>query len=300
MRMSTKIKYNHDRIYYLVCYVVVLLLTLIVLYPVVYVVSSSFSNADSVAQGKVWLWPVDIDLTAYKTILHQKRVWIGYKNTVIYTVTGTLLNLAVTLACAYPLARKNLRGRGPIMFLFSFTMLFSGGMIPNYILVRSLGILNTRLSIILPGAMSVYNMIVCRTFIESNIPDEMLEAAQIDGCNDAQFFFRMVLPLSKAVIAVLALWYGVAHWNSYFNAFLYLRDSDLYPLQLFLREILSQSAQIGESGELVENVAGEKSQYLYVALKYCVIVVSSAPLMCVYPFVQKYFQKGVMIGSVKG
>ena len=186
------------------------------------------------------------------------------------------------------------------MFLFSFTMLFSGGMIPSYILVRELGLLNTRMSLILPGAMSVYNMIVCRTFIESNIPDEMLEAAQIDGCNDIQFFFRMVLPLSKAILAVLALWYGVGHWNSYFNAFLYLSDSELYPLQIFLREILVQSAQMGESAEEVMETVVTKSQYLYVTMKYCIIVVSSLPLFCVYPFVQKYFQKGVMVGSVKG
>jgi len=296
----TKIKYNHDRAYYIVCYTVIILLTLAVLYPIIYILSSSFSYPDAVVQGKVWLWPVDIDLTAYEMILQQKRVWNGYKNTIIYTVGGTLINLTTTLACAYPMARKNLRGRSAIMFLFSFTMLFSGGMIPSYILVRELGLLNTRWSIVLPGAMSVYNMIVCRTFIESNIPNEMLEAAQIDGCNDVQFFFRMVLPLSKAIIAVLALWYGVAHWNSYFSAFLYLSDSELYPLQIYLRETLVESTKITPTDDLSGVLEEQTSKYLYVTMRYAIIVVSSVPLFCVYPFVQKYFQKGVMIGSVKG
>lgn len=296
MKKSTKIKNRQDRVFYFFCYTIVTILTLLVLYPIVYIISASFSNSDMVVQGKVWLWPVKPTLKAYEIILNRPQIWTGYKNTIIYTVTGTLLNVAITLLCAYPMARKNLRGRGAIMFIFSFTMMFSGGMIPTYILVRNLHIMNTRWSIILPGAMSVYNMIVCRTFIENNIPDEMLEAAQIDGCSNTQFFFRMVLPLSKAIIAVLTLWYGVAHWNSYFNAFLYLREQDLYPLQIFLKEILIQSEQLG--GEDMIDV--ENMSTIYVTLKYCVIVVSSVPLFCVYPFVQKHFQKGVMVGSVKG
>lgn len=295
MKKTAKIKNNQDRVYYAFCYTVICILTLIVMYPIIYIISSSFSSPNRVVQGDVWLWPVDITTLVYENVLTNERVWLGYKNTIIYTVSGTVLNLVVTLACAYPLARKNLRGRGPFMFLFSFTMLFSGGMIPNYILVRSLGLLNTRWSIILPGAMSVYNMIVCRTFIESNIPDEMLEATQIDGCNDFQFFFRMVLPLSKAIIAVLTLWYGVAHWNSYFNAFLYLKDKDLYPLQIFLKEILVTSAMMLEDG-----TSSGESQYIFMTMRYAIIVVSSIPLFCVYPFVQKHFQKGVMVGSVKG
>ena len=296
MKTSTNIKNKQDRWFYVFCYTVVTILTLLVLYPVIYIVSASFSNSDMVVQGKVWLWPVDFSLQAYEIILKRPQIWNGYKNTIIYTVAGTLLNVAITLMCAYPMARKNLRGRGMIMFIFTFTMMFSGGMIPNYILVRELGIMNTRWSVILPGAMSVYNMIVCRTFIENNIPDEMLEAAQIDGCSNTQFFFKMVLPLSKAIIAVLTLWYGVSHWNAYFNAFLYLRDQELYPLQIFLKEILIQSEQLGGDDIIdVENIST-----IYVTLKYCIIVVSSAPLFCVYPFVQKHFQKGVMVGSVKG
>lgn len=302
MKKKTKIKYNRDRFYYAFCYTVVTILTILVLYPIIYIISASFSNPDVVIHGGVWLWPVDIDFTAYKFVLEQPRVWSGYVNTIFYTVAGTFVNLLVTIACAYPLARKNLRGRGPIMFIFSFTMLFSGGMIPNYILVRELGMIDTRWAMILPGAMSVYNMIVCRTFIQTNIPDEMLEAAQIDGCSDLQFLFRMVLPLSKSIIAVLTLWYGVSHWNAYFNAFMYLNSEELYPLQIFLKEILVQSKRISQQEDemLTFSEREHYSEYLYVTLKYCIIMVSTLPLFCVYPFVQKHFQKGVMIGSVKG
>ena len=293
---STKIENRQDRWFYVFCYALVTILTLVVLYPVVYIISASFSNSDMVAQGKVWLWPVDATLDAYRIIMKRPEIWNGYKNTIIYTVTGTLINVAITLMCAYPMARKNLRGRSAIMFFFTFTMMFSGGMIPNYMLVKNLGFMNTRWAVILPGAMSVYNMIVCRTFIQSNIPDEMLEAAQIDGCSNTQFFFQMILPLSKAIIAVLTLWYGVSHWNAYFNAFLYLRNRDLYPLQIFLKDILIQSEQLGG-----ENLTGvDNVSTIYVTLKYCIIVISTAPLFCVYPFVQKHFQKGVMVGSVKG
>lgn len=287
---------NQDRLFYFLCYALITVLTLCVLYPVVYVVSASISDSDMVAQGKVWLWPVDITLEAYKNVLQRSDIWQGYLNTIFYTVSGTLLNVALTLMCAYPMARKNLKGRSAIMFFFSFTMLFSGGIIPTYILVKGIGILNTRWALILPGAMSVYNMIVCRTFIETNIPTEMLEAAQIDGCSNTQFFFQMVLPLSKSIIAVLVLWYGVAHWNAYFDAFIYLRDTSLYPLQIWLRDVLVQSEALANSDTMVE----VNSATIYITLKYSIIVVSSLPLFCVYPFVQKHFQKGVMIGSVKG
>lgn len=278
---------------YLFCYTVVTILTLIVLYPVVFIIAASVSNSNMVIQGQVWLWPKEFTLRAYELVLERPQIWTGYRNTILYTAGGTLINLVITLMCAYPMARKNLPGRNIIMFIFSFTMMFSGGMIPTYMLVKNLGIMNTYWSIVLPGAMSVYNMIVCRTFIETNIPGEMLEAAQIDGCNNTQFFFQMVLPLSKAIIAVLALWYDVAHWNAYFNAFLYLRESDKYPLQIFLKEILVQSERMG-GADMVEQST------IYETLKYSVIVISTAPLFCVYPFVQKYFQEGVMVLGVKG
>ena len=216
---------NSDKVFYTVIGIVMFILTIIVLSPVIYIISASFSSSVAVTEGRVWLWPVDFSLEAYKAVFEYKDLWLGYRNTIFYVVVGTVMNVAVELVCAYPLARKDLWGRSAISFLFTFTMLFGGGMIPNYILVKNLGMLNTPWALLIPGLMSVYNVIVARTFIQNNIPDELLEASQIDGCNDFQFFFKMVLPLSKAIIAVLTLWHAVGHWNSYFSAFLYLRTA---------------------------------------------------------------------------
>ena len=288
---------REDKIFYFTAYGIVSFLTLLVLYPLVYVVSASFSSGVAIAGGRVWLWPVDFSLEGYKTILNYKYVWVGYRNTIFYTVCGTLINVAMTMICAYPLSRSKLRGKKYIMFLFLFTMLFGGGMIPSYILVRKLHMMNTVWALMIPGAMSVYNMIVARTYISSNIPDEMLEAAKIDGCDDIRYFFKVVLPLSKTIIAVLVMWYAVGHWNAYFNAFLYLSDKDKYPLQIFLREILLKSQMDADLISLKTTMEMRNMQHV---IKYALIVVSTAPLMCAYPFVQKYFVKGVMIGSVKG
>ena len=206
-------KSGSDRCFYMICYSVVVLCLLIVLLPMMYVLAASFSSAAAVNAGKVWLWPVDFSLKGYETVLQYKSVWIGYKNTIIYTLCGTLINVAVTMLCAYPLSRKELGGRTFFTFLFSFTMLFSGGLIPTYILIRDLRMINTVWAMLLPGAMSVYNMIIARVFIESSIPGDLLEASRLDGASDAQYFFHVVLPLSKAVIAVIALYYAVGHWN---------------------------------------------------------------------------------------
>ena len=286
-----------EQIFDIFCNSVVFVLTLLVLYPVIYVVSCSFSAPEAVSSGRVWLFPVDFSLASYRAILKYDAIWSGYKNTIIYTVVGTMINIAMTMVCAYPLSRKNLYGRKTIMLLFTFTMLFSSGMIPGYILITKLHMIDTIWALVLPGAMSVYNMIVARTFIENNISNELLEAAKIDGCNDFYYFFKMVLPLSKTIIAVLALWYAVGHWNAYFGAFLYLNDSSKYPLQIILREILVNNEV---SGEVLDLELEAQMQALKTLLKYAVIVVSSAPLMFFYPFAQKYFVKGVMIGSVKG
>lgn len=289
---------SSDKVFYTVIGIIMFILTIIVLYPIIYIISASFSSSAAVTEGRVWLWPVDFSLEAYKAVFEYKDLWLGYRNTIFYVVIGTIMNVAVELVCAYPLARKDLWGRGVISFLFTFTMLFGGGMIPNYILVKNLGMLNTPWALLIPGLMSVYNVIVARTFIQNNIPDELLEASQIDGCNDFQFFFKMVLPLSKAIIAVLTLWHAVGHWNSYFSAFLYLTDENLYPLQVFLKEILVQS---NVNTEVVGDVADAlQMQNLKQLLKYAVIVVSTVPLFAFYPFVQKHFVKGVTIGSVKG
>ena len=295
---GTHVRYSRsDKIYYGVAYTILTLLTLLVLLPMMFVVAASFSSGSAVTAGKVWLWPVNPTLYNYEAVLRYKSVWIGYRNTLFYTVAGTAINLAVTMCCAYPLARKNLKGRGLLTGLFTFTMIFSGGMIPSYLLMRDLKIINTVWVMLLPGAMSVYNMIVARTNIQNSIPEELLEASTLDGCNDTQYFFYVVLPLSKAILAVLGIWYAVGHWNSYFNAFLYLTDKNLYPLQIFLRQILLQN---NFDADLMDEDMLAQIQNLQEVLKYAIIVISTAPLMLIYPFVQKYFVKGVMIGSVKG
>ena len=287
-----------DKIFYTVSYTIVILLSLIVLYPLIFVVSCSFSSPQAVTSGQVVLLPVDFSLAGYERVLSNAKVWTGYKNTIIYTVSGTLLNVAMTMICAYPLARRNLPHRGFFTFLFSFTMLFGGGMIPTYLTIKDLGMLNTIWALIVPGAIGISQMIVARTFIQSTIPDDLLEATQIDGCSDTQFFFRFVLPLSKAVIAVIAMQYAIGHWNSYFSAFLYLFDSKKYPLQIVLRNILVMS-QI-DINDIVDPELAVAMQGMSDLLKYALIVVATVPILCAYPFVQKYFVKGVMIGSLKG
>jgi len=271
---------------------------IVVLYPILYVVSSAFSDGQAVLNGKVILWPVDISLDGFRMAFQNQFIFIGYKNSVIYTVSATVLSVFFTMVAAYPLARKNLPFRNVFMFLFTFTMFFGGGMIPTFLLIRNLGLLNTRLVLIIPPMISVYNMIVCRTFIQNSIPNDLLEAAQMDGCSNTRYFFQVVMPLSKAVIAVMVLFYGVDNWNSYFPALLYLNDRMLYPLQLFLRQILimnTVSASDFSDPDLYEKMRGTVE-----VLKYAVIVVGSLPVIVLYPFIQKHFAQGVMIGSIKG
>ena len=281
-----------------ICLIIIMsVIGVIMLYPLLVVLSTSFSAPSAVTSGKVWLFPVDFSIQGYKAVFRTKDVLIGYRNSLFYMIFGTIVNLFMTLITAYPLSRDDLVGQGIIMKLFTFTMIFSGGMIPNYLLMKDLGLLNSVWVMIIPGAISVYNMIITRTFIKSNIPKEMLEAAQIDGCSDIQYFVKMVLPLSGAVIAVITLYYAIAHWNAYFNAFMYLNDKDLYPLQIFLKNILvSNQVQadmiVDEQVQAIEGIAE--------VLKYSLIVVAVVPVMIIYPFVQKHFVKGVMIGAVKG
>lgn len=287
-----------DKVYYTFTHIILIFLLLIVLYPLIYIVSSSFSSPNAVAAGRVVLWPVDFSLEGYTAVFKNKDVLTGYGNTIFYTVAGTCVNLIFTLIAAYPLSRKTLPGRRWILVLFTFTMIFTGGMIPSYILLRDLHILNTRWAMILPGAISVYNLMITRTFMENSIPGELLEAARIDGCNDFLYFFKIVLPLSKAIIAVLVLFYAVGHWNAYFNAFLYLNKREEFPLQIILREILIANSI--DTSLVVDPEAAAAKQGMAELLKYSLIIVSTVPVMCLYPFVQKYFVQGVMIGSVKG
>ncbi|GHU83203.1 sugar ABC transporter permease [Clostridia bacterium] len=297
-RTSTRIRASkQDRTFYLLNGALLFLLTLLVLYPIIYVLSSSFSAPGAVRSGKVILWPVDFSLEGYSTVFSNRHIISGFFNSVFYTVAGTAINIAMTTGAAYALARKRLPLGKPLTFLFVFTMIFSGGMIPGYILMVSLNLLNTRLALLLPGAISVYNMIIARTFIQG-IPDELMEAASIDGCSDFRYFFAIVLPLSTSMLAVLCLYYAVGHWNSYFSAFLYLSDRSKYPLQIVLREILIMG-QIAEA-DIVDPETAARISGLADLLRYAVIVVASLPMLIIFPFVQKYFVKGVMIGSVKG
>lgn len=288
----------NDKIFYIITGFLLTAFFIIVLYPCIYVVSASFSSGSAVEAGRVILWPVDFSLEGYKAVFHTPSAWIGFRNSLFYTIAGTLINILVTMIAAYSLARPDLPGRNGIMLFFTFTMFFSGGMITGYMLVRSLHILNTIWAMLIPGALGVYNLIIARTFIESNIPTELLEAAQMDGCSDIRFFASIVLPLSKAVIAVLVLFYGVSHWNSYFNAMIYLNDKELYPLTIYLKEILMAS-QIDPSTVADPELQNQIARMAAV-IKYALIVVSMIPILILYPFIQKYFVKGVMIGSVKG
>ena len=287
-----------DRIYYAITYLMLVLLTLGVLYPLVYILSSSFSNPSAVAAGRVVLFPVNFSLEGYKAVFKYPDVYVGYRNTILYTVFGTILNVTITILAAYPLSRKDLLGRNKIMFIFAFTMIVSGGMIPTYILIKNLGLLNRPLALIIPGALSVYNLIIARTFFQTSLPGELLESAQMDGCSDFQFFWSIALPLSKAILAVLCLFYAVAHWNAYFSAFLYLNNEKYYPLQLFLREILLMNSVKPEF--ILDPELAVVQDGMAELLKYSLIVVSSLPVLVLYPFAQKYFVKGVMLGSLKG
>ncbi len=287
-----------DRVFMAFNYLVLTLLLIVILYPLIYVLSASFSSGQAVASGRVWLWPVEPTLAGYEAIFKNRMVLVGFYNSFFYTVVGTLLNIVMTILAAYPLSRPDLPGRRIIAFLFFFTLLFGGGLIPTYLVVRDLGMLSTRWALIIPGALSVWNVLIARSFFENNIPRELREAAELDGCDDFNFLWRIVLPLSGAIMAVLALFYGVGHWNSYFSALIYLYDQNLWPLQLVLRDILIQN-QV-DPGMMTDAREMAAKAQLRELLKYSLIVVATVPLLVVYPFVQQHFVKGVMIGSVKG
>lgn len=274
------------------------IICLLVLYPLIFVISASISNPAEVLSGNMWLWPVDITFYGYERVFGNSDILTGYTNTIIYTVVGTAINVVMTILAAYPLARTNFPGRSIIMALIVFTMFFGGGLIPSYMVVRELGMTNTMWSLIIPNAVSVYNIIIMRTYFQSSIPGEILEAAEIDGSTDFRNLFQIVLPLSFPIIAVMVLFYAVGHWNSYFSALIYLTDRELYPLQLFMREILIQ----GQMEEMVNAADSSHSQTIMneEAVKYAIIVVANLPIFLLYPFLQKYFVKGVMIGALKG
>lgn len=292
-----------DKIFLIFVYVFLAISLLIVLYPLIYIISASISNPHLVNSGEMWLLPKGITFEGYRTLLGNSSIWRGYLNTIYYTVLGTSINLFVTLPCAYALSREDFYGRRAFTNFMLVTMFLSGGLIPSYLLIRSLGMLNTVWALVIPGAVSVYNVVVTRTFFQSTIPREMEEAAIVDGCSDFRLFMQIVLPLSTPIIAVMALFYGVGHWNSFFSALIYLSDRSMYPLQMILREILILQDM---SSNTVNNVTSEMANMLYSkqqlaqVIKYGVMIVSSLPVIIVYPFLQKYFVKGMMVGSIKG
>lgn len=292
-----------DKIFLIFVYVFLAISLLIVLYPLIYIISASISNPHLVNSGEMWLLPKGITFEGYRTLLGNSSIWRGYLNTIYYTVLGTSINLLVTLPCAYALSREDFYGRRAFTNFMLVTMFLSGGLIPSYLLIRSLGMLNTVWALVIPGAVSVYNVVVTRTFFQSTIPREMEEAAIVDGCSDFRLFMQIVLPLSTPIIAVMALFYGVGHWNSFFSALIYLSDRSMYPLQMILREILILQDM---SSNTVNNVTSEMANMLYSkqqlaqVIKYGVMIVSSLPVIIVYSFLQKYFVKGMMVGSIKG
>lgn len=296
--VNNKIKYsNSDRIFGFVNGALLCLLMFVLIYPMYFCLVASFSDPDAVAKGTVTLWPQGFTLDAYRFAMEQSSIWTGYANTIYYTLFGTIWNLFLTIPCAYFMSKKNLPGHGFFAWYFLIPMYFGGGMIPTYIVANTLNLVNTRLIMILFGSISVYNIILIRTFFSSNIPDEMREAAFIDGCTNTRFFMQFAMPLSKAIIAVIALYIAVGHWNNYYTALVYTTDRSIQPLQLYLRRLLLISVDNGETAD--PNEAAQMTQLVQV-IRYAVIVISTLPIMCLYPFLQKYFVQGVMIGSLKG
>ncbi len=280
---------------------VVALVLFATIYPIWFVSIASVSDPTMVATGKVWLIPQGFSTFGYEQILADDRIWTGYRNTLLYTVVGTALNLVVTLPAAYALSRREFAPRRPLMFFFAFTMFFSGGLIPTYLLYRDLNLLDNWLVFIIPSALNVYNLIIARAFFENSLPEELFEAATLDGVGYLKFFWSMALPLSKAIIAVIGLYYLVQHWNDFFTGLIFVRDYDKQPLQIVLRDILlSNQAFAGGAGGAGGSGGGAYAQQFADQIKYGVIIVSTLPVLLVYPFIQKYFEKGVMVGSVKG
>lgn len=288
----------NDKVFDIVNVLVMVLLLVIFLWPLWFIVIASVSSPAQVWLGNVLLLPKEITTTAYKALIEYKQLWVGYGNTIFYTVAGTALNLILTICCAYPLSRKDFVPGKILLLLILFTMYFSGGMIAKYLVVSRLGLLDTRWAMILPGAISVYNMLVMRTYFINSIPEELYEASILDGANSAQYLMKIVLPLSKSVMAVVGLYYAVSHWNDFYTALLYIYDENLRPLQTVLRELLLTSSRFSET--LVGSDAVTEQLQLAQTMKYSIIVVSSLPMLCLYPFIQKFFVKGVMIGAVKG
>lgn len=289
---------REDRIIGGVIAVLVTAITLSILYPLWFVIIASVSDPLALNRGEVLLWPVDFTLMGYEEILGNSKLWTGYGNTLIYFFAGTAINIALTICAAYPLSRQELDGRNLFVTMITVTMFVGGGTIPSYLINKSLGIVNTRWVMLLPGAMSAWNFIVMRTYFQNSIPGELYESASIDGCSHFKYMGSILLPLSKPIIAVMILYYGIGHWNDYYTALIYLRKDGLQPLQIVLRDVLIKNIQLDATADLEDFTVGNTQKAELI--KYCMIVVSSFPMMVLYPFLQKYFAKGAMVGSIKG
>lgn len=278
--------------------IIVIAVIVAIIYPLWFIIIASFSSPTAVSIGDVTFWPKGTSLTGYAKILTDTRIWMGYRNTLLYSIVGTAVNLLVTIPAAYALSRREFKPRRIIMFLFTFTMFFSGGLIPSYLLMKQLGLINSMWVFILPGAFSVYNMIIARSFFETSIPEELRDSARVDGVSYFGFFFKIVLPLSGAILAVIGLYFFVGHWNDYFTGLIYIRDEGKYPLQNVLQMILLTNQTTQGSGNV--GMSATQAQNFADQIKFGIIIVSSLPLLVLYPFLQKYFNKGVMIGAIKG
>ncbi|WP_053983001.1 carbohydrate ABC transporter permease [Niameybacter massiliensis] len=302
--VSTKIKETRqDRLFTWITITLIIAIIIIVAYPLYFVLVASVSSPAAVNSGDLLLYPKGFSLIGYENILQNAKLWSGYANTIFYTVMGTLVGVSITILAGYAFSRSDLPGRNILMGIFVFTMYFSGGLVPLYLVVKQLHLIDTRAIIILLGSVSVYNIIIARSFFASSIPKELQEAAFVDGCTNQRFFFEIVIPISKPIIAVITLYCAIAYWNSFFNAMIYLNDTDKYPLQLVLREILlsfQMMMQQAASGGGVDAETVSEMNTLVEVVKYGVIVVATIPVLIIYPFIQKYFVKGVMIGAVKG
>ncbi len=288
-----------DRIAKAAFYFILSILLILCAYPVYFVIIASFSSPSQVLAGHVTLFPVGWDLTGFRKVFEDPSIWNSYGNTLVYTILGTIINISMTMTAAYVLTFKKMVGHSFFMKMITFTMFFSGGLIPVYLTYRSLGMLDSLWVMVLPGAISPYNMIIARTFIDSNISMQLYEAAEIDGCSHFRYYFLMVIPLSITIIAVLTLYYAVGHWNAYYNALMFLSIQSKWPLQMVLRKVLIQNTFAASSLE-IEGDDASQLQYLGEQIKYALIIVATVPILCMYPFLQKYFVKGVMIGSIKG
>ncbi|TBL81507.1 carbohydrate ABC transporter permease [Paenibacillus thalictri] len=295
--MDTFAKSRGDRLFDFLNYCLFSVILLVVLYPLYFIIIASFSDPNAISEGEVWLIPQHITFEGYQRIMNDPTIWSGYTNSILYTLVGTGVNIVLTLPAAYALSRSDLVGRKIVLGLILFTMFFSGGLIPSYLLVKSLGLLNTIWALVLPNGVVVYYLIIARTFFQVSIPDTLLEAAQMDGCSNTRFFAQVVFPLSLPIIAVMVLFHAVMHWNSYFAAMIYIKDKNMLPLQLILRDILISSQQGAIVGDVEDMVMRQRVAEL---VKYGVVIVGSLPVLILYPFLQKYFVKGIMIGAIKG